>query len=83
MQILKRLGFNVHVVLPYGTLVNYLRLLGLTEREDVSSQAWGYLNDARVSFWLQLSSSRSRSRPLVLLQVADACVCGVCSPHHR
>lgn len=48
MQILKRLGFNVHVVLPYGTLVNYLRLLGLTEREDVSSRAWGYLNDARV-----------------------------------
>ncbi|KAI0721648.1 cyclin-like protein [Cerioporus squamosus] len=46
MQILKRLGFNVHVVLPYGTLVNYLRLLGLTEREDVSSRAWGYLNDA-------------------------------------
>ncbi|KAI0374766.1 cyclin-L1 [Pilatotrama ljubarskyi] len=48
MQILKRLGFNVHVVLPYGTLVNYLRLLGLTEREDVSSKAWGFLNDARV-----------------------------------
>ncbi|KAI0781059.1 cyclin-L1 [Trametes elegans] len=46
MQILKRLGFNVHVVLPYGTLVNYLRLLGLTEREDVSSKAWGFLNDA-------------------------------------
>ncbi|KAI0709071.1 cyclin-L1 [Earliella scabrosa] len=46
MQILKRLGFNVHVVLPYGTLVNYLRLLGLTEREDVSTRAWGYLNDA-------------------------------------
>ncbi|KAI8998751.1 cyclin-L1 [Trametes punicea] len=46
MQILKRLGFNVHVVLPYGTLVNYLRVLGLTEREDVPSKAWGYLNDA-------------------------------------
>ena len=55
MQILKRLGFNVHVVLPYGTLVNYLRLLGLTEREDVSSRAWGYLNDARVSSLPHLS----------------------------
>ena len=54
MQILKRLGFNVHVVLPYGTLVNYLRLLGLTEREDVPSKAWGYLNDARVSSQLTL-----------------------------
>ncbi|KAF8078116.1 cyclin-like protein [Lyophyllum atratum] len=46
MQILKRLGFNVHVVLPYGTLVNYLRVLGLTSREDACSRAWGYLNDA-------------------------------------
>ena len=55
MQILKRLGFNVHVVLPNGTLVNYLRLLGLTEREDVSSRAWGYLNDARVSSLPHLS----------------------------
>ncbi|KAF5386773.1 hypothetical protein D9615_001660 [Tricholomella constricta] len=46
MQILKRLGFNVHVVLPYGTLVNYLRVLGLTSREDACSRSWGYLNDA-------------------------------------
>ena len=48
MQILKRLGFNVNVVLPYGTLVNYLRLLGLTGRDDVCQRAWGYLNDAYV-----------------------------------
>ncbi|KAG6917802.1 hypothetical protein DXG01_001074 [Tephrocybe rancida] len=48
MQILKRLGFNVQVVLPYGTLVNYMRLLGLTSREDACSRAWGYLNDAWV-----------------------------------
>lgn len=48
MQILKRLGFNVHVVLPYGTLVNYLRVLGLTNREDACTRAWGYLNDAYV-----------------------------------
>lgn len=46
MQILKRLGFNVHVVLPYGTLVNYLRVLGLTSTEDTCTMAWGYLNDA-------------------------------------
>ena len=46
MQILKRLGFNVHVVLPYGTLINYLRVLGLTSRDDACSRAWGYLNDA-------------------------------------
>jgi len=46
MQLLKRLGFNVQVVLPYGTLINYLRLLGLMSREDASTRAWGYLNDA-------------------------------------
>ncbi|PPR04963.1 hypothetical protein CVT24_010421 [Panaeolus cyanescens] len=46
MQILKRLGFNVHVVLPYGTLINYLRVLELTSREDACTRAWGYLNDA-------------------------------------
>ncbi|KAH9030638.1 cyclin-like protein [Lactarius pseudohatsudake] len=46
MQILKRLGFDVQVVLPYGTLVNYMRLLGLTSRSEAMSMAWGYLNDA-------------------------------------
>jgi hypothetical protein len=46
MQILKRLGFDVQVVLPYGTLVNYMRLLGLTSRNEAMSMAWGYLNDA-------------------------------------
>ncbi|KAJ3508753.1 hypothetical protein NLJ89_g5588 [Agrocybe chaxingu] len=46
MQILKRLGFNVHVVLPYGTLVSYMQVLGLAGREDACERAWGYLNDA-------------------------------------
>lgn len=49
MHILKRLGFNVHVVLPYGTLINYLRVLGLMNK-DASATAWGYLNDACVGF---------------------------------
>jgi len=51
MQILKRLGFNVHVVLPYGTLVNYLRVLELIGREEVVERAWGYLNDAYASLY--------------------------------
>lgn len=46
MQILKRLGFNVHVVLPYGTLINYLQVLGLTKHGNACTKAWGYLNDA-------------------------------------
>ena len=48
MQILKRLGFNVYVVLPYGSLINYLRLLGLEKNTEFSTRAWGYLNDASV-----------------------------------
>jgi hypothetical protein len=63
MQILKRLGFDVQVVLPYGTLVNYMRLLGLTSRNEAVSTAWGHLNDAYVitdasSFGLSLTRSK-------------------------
>jgi len=46
MQILKRLGFNVHVQLPYGLMVNYLKVLELTEHEKIPQLAWGYLNDS-------------------------------------
>ncbi|KZV75783.1 cyclin-like protein [Peniophora sp. CONT] len=46
MQILKRLGFNVSVTLPYGSLVNYMKLLDLAGREDAVARAWGYLNDS-------------------------------------
>ncbi|EKM82819.1 hypothetical protein AGABI1DRAFT_89509 [Agaricus bisporus var. burnettii JB137-S8] len=46
MQVLKRLGFDVHVVLPYGTLVNYLQVLGLIKHGTACTRAWGYLNDA-------------------------------------
>lgn len=48
MQILKRLGFNVHVQLPYGTMVNYLQVLGLAGDENVPQSCWDYLNDAYV-----------------------------------
>lgn len=46
MQILKRLGFNVRVQLPYGTMVNYLQVLGLANDENVPQTCWDYLNDA-------------------------------------
>lgn len=46
MQILMRLGFNVQVQLPYGTMVNYLQVMGLTSEADVPQKAWSYLNDA-------------------------------------
>ncbi|KAG8956526.1 hypothetical protein FRC04_000004 [Tulasnella sp. 424] len=46
MQILKRLGFNVQVQLPYGTMINYIRVLGLADVDEVPQKSWGYLNDA-------------------------------------
>jgi len=46
MQILKRLGFNVRVQLPYGTMVNYLQVLGLANNDKVPQTSWDYLNDA-------------------------------------
>lgn len=45
MQILKRLGFNVHVQLPYGLMINYLQALNLTEHDKIPNRAWSYLND--------------------------------------
>lgn len=48
LQILKKLGFNVHVQLPYGLMVNYLKVLELTEHDTIPQKAWGYLNDAYV-----------------------------------
>ncbi|KAJ1726539.1 hypothetical protein LPJ61_005118 [Coemansia biformis] len=45
LQILRRLGFNVQVELPYGLLVNYLRSLELTDQQRVPQLAWNYLND--------------------------------------
>lgn len=57
MQILKRLGFQVQVNLPYATMVNYLQLLGLTgsqtqdspiakDGETFAQLAWAILNDS-------------------------------------
>jgi len=50
MQLLKRLGFDVHVILPYGTLVNYMRVLNLLDDGKACQMAWGYLNDAHVDY---------------------------------
>ncbi|KAJ2635641.1 hypothetical protein GGF40_003486 [Coemansia sp. RSA 1286] len=46
LQILRKLGFNVQVELPYGLLVNYLRSLQLTDHLEIPQLAWNYLNDS-------------------------------------
>ena len=48
MQLLKRLGFDVNVTLPYGTLINYMRVLELLDDPKACQMAWSYLNDAYV-----------------------------------
>lgn len=49
MQILKRLGFQTQCQLPYGHLVNYLKVLELGENQVFASKCWGHLNDMYVS----------------------------------
>ncbi|KAI8065301.1 cyclin-like protein [Gongronella butleri] len=46
MQILKQLGFNVQVRLPYSVMINYLRILDLEENDAVATLAWNYVNDS-------------------------------------
>ncbi|ORX54488.1 cyclin-L1 [Hesseltinella vesiculosa] len=46
MHILKQLGFNVQVQLPYSLMINYLRILDLEEDEKIPTVAWNYLNDS-------------------------------------
>lgn len=81
MQILKRLGFNVQVVLPYGTLINYMRVLGLISRKDACSRAWGYLNDAwgsqQLSSLTVVSSSPSLQTPVYALYQVPTIVSAV------
>ncbi|KAF9932049.1 hypothetical protein BGZ75_005140 [Mortierella antarctica] len=53
MQILKKLGFIVHVQLPYAIMVNYLKVLELTDHPTIPQRAWGFLNDGlRTSIYI-------------------------------
>lgn len=45
MHLLKRVGFHTTCDLPFGYLVNHLRVLDLHERDDVVRRAWAFVND--------------------------------------
>lgn len=80
MQLLKRLGFHMNVVLPYATLVNYLQILGLARNSEACTAAWGYLNDASVLFSLPydmflMSVQRSLQTPVYALYAIPTIVC--------
>lgn len=45
-----RLGFHVQVQHPYSAMVNYLRILELTQHPTIPQRAWNYLNDSSVPF---------------------------------
>ncbi|EIW67383.1 hypothetical protein TREMEDRAFT_33679 [Tremella mesenterica DSM 1558] len=49
MQILKRLGFNMQVDLPYSHVINYCRILDLVFEKDVAQSCWSILNDALLT----------------------------------
>jgi len=44
-QMLKRLGFNTTVQNPYGSIVNYLQVLNLTDHPTIPQRAWSLAND--------------------------------------
>ncbi|RSH78589.1 uncharacterized protein EHS24_002317 [Apiotrichum porosum] len=48
-QLLKRLGFNMQVDLPYSHVINYLRILDLVFEKGVAQLCWSILNDALLT----------------------------------
>lgn len=42
---LQRLGFNTVVQNPYGSIVNYLQVLSLTDHPEITQRAWSFAND--------------------------------------
>ncbi|KAK4689507.1 cyclin L, partial [Tremellales sp. Uapishka_1] len=49
IQILKRLGFNMQVDLPYNHVVNYCKILDLVQQDQVVQTCWSILNDALLT----------------------------------
>jgi hypothetical protein len=45
LDVLAKLGFDVHVQHPHGFLLNMLNALNLTSNQDLVQLAWNYLND--------------------------------------
>ncbi|WVQ82001.1 hypothetical protein IAT38_004128 [Cryptococcus sp. DSM 104549] len=45
MQLLKRLGFNMQVDLPYNHMINYLKILDLVFVDEIAQMCWSILND--------------------------------------
>ncbi|KAJ3078585.1 hypothetical protein HK102_004384 [Quaeritorhiza haematococci] len=45
INILAKLGFNVHVQHAYGFMINYLKILNLADNREFAQKAWNYLND--------------------------------------
>jgi len=45
----QRLGFNTVVQNPYGSIVNYLQVLSLTDHPEITQKAWSFANDLYVS----------------------------------
>jgi len=54
MQVLKRLGFHLTSLNPYGALANYLRILNLHDHPTIPQRAWNFCNDALLTTALAL-----------------------------
>lgn len=45
-ELLKHIGFQIHVNLPYGLAINYLQLLMLVSDAKIVQRVWNYINDS-------------------------------------
>lgn len=55
----QRLGFNTVVQNPYGSIVNYLQVLSLTDHPEITQRAWSFANDLWVSAFLCASLGKT------------------------
>ena len=46
LNILKQLGYQVHIQHPHGLLINYIKQLDLIHNKRLLQRSWAYLNDS-------------------------------------
>jgi hypothetical protein len=70
MNILKTLGFQVQVKLPYSLAINYLQILELSRHDDVPQRVWNYCNDMYfTSPLVMLMADYGQSRCVYILRL--------------
>ena len=74
MHILKNLGFQVEVALPYSLAINYLQILDLSRHDEVPQRVWNYCNDMYEPYFPIQANNRLRTS-LVCLHTPPTLAC--------